>query len=424
MTLAQLAASGGPGCSEVSNNQLQSTLAIQSGFGGYYDFVVNGLSLGDTAYVTLPVAGGLPINAFYQKFKGNIWAPFVLTKLDDNVEVEHGKIFSTLSVGGGVCPAVPADPALDPSPYTSGLKTGDDCVLLAIIDGGFNDGDGVANGAVVSLGTIGQNVPLHPPFFSDDPGVIDIAPGVTASTFGFDDARLSIQNLINAGFPDDVDVDILNACVGFCVDLSISTSSDTVEFLLFFDQPIPLTPGSYIWRLFSLNSFSWIDFDLSMGDSIATAPLVDVMCPDAVSGEYVAGIHPGHQCVKIVVTDDSENDNDMSLGAIEFLGGIAEIPPGPPDADDDGVLDADDNCTNVANPNQRDSDGDGYGNFCDADLNNDGVITVFDFLLLRSRLNSTDADADLNGDGFVTVVDYLMLRSMLNQSPGPSALAP
>jgi hypothetical protein len=156
MTLAQLAASGGPGCSEVSNNQLQSTLAIQSGFGGYYDFVVNGLSLGDTAYVTLPVAGGLPINAFYQKFKGNIWAPFVLTKLDDNVEVEHGKIFSTLSVGGGVCPAVPADPALDPSPYTSGLKTGDDCVLLAIIDGGENDADNQANGVVKDPGTFGS----------------------------------------------------------------------------------------------------------------------------------------------------------------------------------------------------------------------------------------------------------------------------
>ncbi|HIB83124.1 MAG TPA: hypothetical protein EYO59_00575, partial [Chromatiaceae bacterium] len=164
MTLDQLVASGGPGCSGLSNNDLQTEFAIESGFGGYYDFVVNGLDQGGTAYVTLPVEGGLPSNAFYQKFKGAGWAPFILTNLDDNDNVvEHGKIFSTLS--GGVCPAVPADPALDPSPYTSGLKTGDDCVLLAIIDGGFNDGDGVANGAVVSLGTIGQNVPLHPPFF-------------------------------------------------------------------------------------------------------------------------------------------------------------------------------------------------------------------------------------------------------------------
>jgi len=177
MTLAQLAASGGPGCSEILLSDIQANLAIESGFGGYYDFVVNGLSLGDTAYVTMPIDGGLPRGAFYQVFTGSSWYPFLLSNLDGNVEVEHGKIFSTLSVGGGVCPAVPADPALDPSPYTSGLKTGDDCVLLAIIDGGFNDGDGVANGAVVSLGTIGQNVPLHPPFFSDDPGVIDIAPG-------------------------------------------------------------------------------------------------------------------------------------------------------------------------------------------------------------------------------------------------------
>ena len=57
-----------------------------------------------------------------------------------------------------------------------------------------------------------------------------------------------------------------------------------------------------------------------------------------------------------------------------------------------------------------------------ADINNDGVVTVVDYLILRSRLNQPDEDADLNGDGFVTVVDYLMLRSRLIQPPGPSGL--
>jgi hypothetical protein len=40
-------------------------------------------------------------------------------------------------------------------------------------------------------------------------------------------------------------------------------------------------------------------------------------------------------------------------------------PPPPPDADSDGVLDADDNCVDVANADQADDDSDDKGNACD-----------------------------------------------------------
>lgn len=54
---------------------------------------------------------------------------------------------------------------------------------------------------------------------------------------------------------------------------------------------------------------------------------------------------------------------------------------------------------------QRDTDGDGYGNRCDGDLNNSGLVTTADFAILRSVLNQsasaspTAAAADLNGSG-------------------------
>ena len=43
------------------------------------------------------------------------------------------------------------------------------------------------------------------------------------------------------------------------------------------------------------------------------------------------------------------------------------------DADDDGVRDSEDNCPNDYNPNQEDFDGDGTGDACDDDVDNDGV---------------------------------------------------
>ncbi len=64
------------------------------------------------------------------------------------------------------------------------------------------------------------------------------------------------------------------------------------------------------------------------------------------------------------------------------------------DADDDGVADSIDNCTLVSNPAQRDTDSDGFGNFCDADINGDLRTNLSDFSLLRIAFSTADPDAD------------------------------
>jgi len=104
------------------------------------------------------------------------------------------------------------------------------------------------------------------------------------------------------------------------------------------------------------------------------------------------------------------------------------------DFDGDGVSNNDDNCIFAPNgpscPDagdniQLDTDGDGYGNLCDADFNGNGIIDPFDFSLLKSVFGlDLNPDQDLNGNGVVDAFDFSLLKSRFGQPPGPSGLVP
>jgi hypothetical protein len=107
------------------------------------------------------------------------------------------------------------------------------------------------------------------------------------------------------------------------------------------------------------------------------------------------------------------------------------------DRDDDGVADAGDNCLRVPNANQRDTDGDDFGNACDADIDGDGRVTSswgvigppalqgdLEDIQLTASQGGYDSDHDLDGDGAVDDGDVSSALLLLFHPPGPSGLAP
>ncbi len=103
------------------------------------------------------------------------------------------------------------------------------------------------------------------------------------------------------------------------------------------------------------------------------------------------------------------------------------------DRDDDGVLDALDNCLDVANTSQRDTNDDHVGNRCDPDVDNDGRVETswgqiypvdsrgdLEAIALTARNGPYNPDHDIDGDGLVDENDLALAQLWLFRRPGPS----
>jgi len=178
-----------------------------------------------------------------------------------------------------------------------------------------------------------------------------------------------------------------------------------------------------------------VGYDWDWGVGTASGIFPQIILPE---GDYD---------VTLTVTDD-RGDTAMDIVSIEVFDGEA-------DTDNDGVLDQDDNCIDVFNPNQelstfyadldgdglgdpngfiedcemppgyvtntddncptiysfdlRDSDGDGEGDVCDTDDDNDGVADDEDCDPLNDQISvQTTFYADLDGDGFGDPANSIM----------------
>ncbi|MEM7084129.1 MAG: choice-of-anchor B family protein [Pseudomonadota bacterium] len=168
------------------------------------------------------------------------------------------------------------------------------------------------------------------------------------------------------------------------------------------------------------------DFHVSLDDQAAT-PLP---CPYNDQGTHLPSNNmsaftgnPGTGDWTLNVSDSYPADGGTLIGwGLEIC-----TTPSPQflDSDGDGVADDLDNCVLVANPDQRDTHGDGIGNICDPDLNNDGTVNFLDLAEFSDNFLQTGPglDADFNGDGTVNFLDSAIMQDFFFGPPGPSGIA-
>jgi len=157
------------------------------------------------------------------------------------------------------------------------------------------------------------------------------------------------------------------------------------------------------------------------GPEVGGGPNVyDQLLPDGFTCDDTTG-----QCL----TRPTTSVDMISTTQFRIIGQVGT----PVDTDGDGVPDTGDNCTLVPNGttipdaggnSQLDSNGDGFGNACDADLNNDLVINGLDVGPFVNQFGTSGPDADLNGDGVVNGLDVGPFVNMFGQAPGPSGQVP
>lgn len=238
---------------------------------------------------------------------------------------------------------------------------------------------------------------------TDVPQAIPLIPGSATST-------LNVSGI--TGPIGDVNVVDLNGTHTYINDIDFALSS----------------PSNTLVQIMSRSCGNEDNFDLNLDDQAAPGAWP---CPPVGGGTYKPSSplaaflgESGDGTWTLTVTDSVAQDG----GSLEGWG--LEICFAPPsetlDSDGDGVEEDADNCRLVSNPSQCDTNGDGFGNHCDADINNNGVVNIVDLGLLKDAYLATpfdsnwNADADLNCSDVVNTADLGILKTMYLGPPGPS----
>jgi hypothetical protein len=193
-----------------------------------------------------------------------------------------------------------------------------------------------------------------------------------------------------------------------------------------------------------------IAFEPGLGDDLdlrcpsepaASAP---VACPDPglISFGSIDGLRGVRPVARLEFQAIGAGSSRIELEAVERFSNIRgaalalEMPESAvevggangPDRDNDGTPDGLDVCPSWADPDQKDSDGDGRGNACECgDQNGDGTVDVSDLVSINGAIFGSQSQSplcDANGDGLCDVGDIVAVNRSLFGTPTSCARHP
>ena len=133
------------------------------------------------------------------------------------------------------------------------------------------------------------------------------------------------------------------------------------------------------------------DNDAAASIDSGAAPFTGTFQPEGDLSAFM-GEASGGQWTLNVADNAGADTGSIDSWSIE----VCTILP-QPDADDDGIADADDNCPDTANTDQADEDNNGIGDVCDVDRDGDGILNDVDNC--PDTFNPDQADLDNDGQG-------------------------
>ncbi len=177
----------------------------------------------------------------------------------------------------------------------------------------------------------------------------------------------------------------------------------------------------------------WVEFDFS--DSLQNYSSIDICVVVSVADTTKGRLN--------VLIDDGTMDNEQRFGILTSIGWIYHTTPyqalitvdychAAHDDDNDDVVNFDDNCRDVANTDQDDSDGDGIGDVCDyvcGDANNDLAANVADVIYIINNIFKggpdpiiseaveVNTDAAYNIGDAISIIDYIFRSGQLRCQP-------
>ncbi|NNF15862.1 MAG: hypothetical protein HKN70_03900, partial [Gammaproteobacteria bacterium] len=241
--------------------------------------------------------------------------------------------------------------------------------------------------------------------------------GTSGGNYGWNEREGTF--LLNTASIDDVfplpPNDYLNGYLYPVAQYDHDEGNAIVAGFVYRGTAVPELVGQYVFGDLVNGRLFYVDIDYLVQGRQATIKELNLVDADDEPTSLQALVADTRADLRFGLTEESEivllTKADGKIRRFETMN--------PPDADGDTVADPVDNCQLVANTDQRDSDFDGFGNLCDADLNNDNIVNFTDVFLFSDVFLDSDPDADFNGDGIVNFLDIFVLQAGFLLAPGP-----